>query len=103
MYTFIGRDKELCTLQTAYESDRSELVVVYGRRRIGKTALLTQFCKDKAGVYFAAKRQDDAGQRQDFNETMKRLVRRFPECSRRCPIGRPVSVSWRRYQEAARR
>ena len=30
MYTFIGRDKELCTLQTAYESDRSELVVVYG-------------------------------------------------------------------------
>ena len=72
MYTFIGRDKELCTLQTAYESDRSELVVVYGRRRIGKTALLTQFCKDKAGVYFAAKRQDDAGQRQDFNETMKR-------------------------------
>ena len=28
MYTFIGRDKELCTLQTAYESDRSELVVV---------------------------------------------------------------------------
>ena len=72
MYTFIGRDKELRTLQTAYESDRSELVVVYGRRRIGKTALMTQFCKDKAGVYFAAKRQDDAGQRQDFNETMKR-------------------------------
>lgn len=71
MYTFIGRDKELRTLQTAYESDRSELVVVYGRRRIGKTALMTQFCKDKAGVYFAAKRQDDAGQRQDFNETMK--------------------------------
>ena len=33
---------------------------------------MTQFCKDKAGVYFAAKRQDDAGQRQDFNETMKR-------------------------------
>ena len=33
---------------------------------------MTQFCKDKAGVYFAAKQQDDAGQRQDFNETMKR-------------------------------
>ena len=98
MYTFIGRDKELRTLQTAYESDRSELVVVYGRRRIGKTALMTQFCKDKAGVYFAAKRQDDAGQRQDFNETMKRAG-----CSRRCPIGRLVSVSWRRYQEAVRR
>jgi hypothetical protein len=29
MYTFIGRDKELRTLQTAYESDRSELVVIY--------------------------------------------------------------------------
>ena len=85
MYTFIGRDKELRTLQTAYESDRSELVVVYGRRRIGKTALMTQFCKDKTGVYFAAKRQDDAGQRQDFNETMKRAG--FPDARDAAQLG----------------
>ncbi|MBR6458996.1 MAG: ATP-binding protein [Actinomycetaceae bacterium] len=43
---FIGRERELSTLRNKYESGVFEFVGVYGRRRVGKTALLTEFTKD---------------------------------------------------------
>lgn len=39
----VGREKECSELQRAVESNRSELVIVYGRRRIGKTYLIEEF------------------------------------------------------------
>ena len=36
----IGRKRELQLLQKAYDSEKSELVIVYGRRRVGKTFLV---------------------------------------------------------------
>jgi len=39
----IGRDSEMAELQRCLDSDRSELVIVYGRRRVGKTFLVDQF------------------------------------------------------------
>ena len=36
---FIGRERELKTLNTLYTSDRFQFAVIYGRRRVGKTAL----------------------------------------------------------------
>ena len=39
----IGRDCEMAELQRCLDSDRSELVIVYGRRRVGKTFLVDQF------------------------------------------------------------
>ena len=39
----IGRDREMAELQRCLDSDRSELVIVYGRRRVGKTYLIDQF------------------------------------------------------------
>ena len=39
----IGREKEMAELQRCLDSDRSELVIVYGRRRVGKTFLVDQF------------------------------------------------------------
>lgn len=44
---FIGREKELKRLNTMYKSDRLEVAIVYGRRRMGKTTLINEFCKDK--------------------------------------------------------
>ena len=38
----IGREKEIKTLQKTYHSEYSEIVVVYGRRRIGKTFLIRE-------------------------------------------------------------
>ena len=49
---FIGRDKELNALDKLYKSNKFEFVVIYGRRRVGKTALINHFIDDKKTIYF---------------------------------------------------
>lgn len=49
---FIGREQELNTLNKLYRSDRFEFAVIYGRRRVGKTALISEFTKDKDTIFF---------------------------------------------------
>ena len=49
---FIGREKELATLNGLYNSDKFEFAVIYGRRRVGKTALISHFIQDKKAIYF---------------------------------------------------
>lgn len=49
---FIGRQHELRSLNKLYASDKFEFAVIYGRRRVGKTALINHFIKDKATIYF---------------------------------------------------
>lgn len=51
---FLGRDRELGFLEELFVSGRPELFVLYGRRRVGKTELLQQFCARKRAVYFLA-------------------------------------------------
>jgi AAA+ ATPase superfamily predicted ATPase len=51
---FIDRRPELEMLEKCYGSDRAELFVLYGRRRVGKTELLAQFCSGKPHVFFVA-------------------------------------------------
>lgn len=49
---FIGRERELKSLEQLYASGKFEFAVLYGRRRVGKTALLTQFIQAKKAIYF---------------------------------------------------
>ena len=49
---FIGRNTELKTLDKLYRSNKFELAVIYGRRRVGKTALINEFSKDKDTIFF---------------------------------------------------
>lgn len=49
---FIGRESELAALGRLYGSDKFEFAVIYGRRRVGKTALINQFIGDKKAIYF---------------------------------------------------
>ena len=49
---FIGRDQELATLNRLYDSQRFEFAVIYGRRRVGKTALISHFIEGKKAIYF---------------------------------------------------
>ena len=51
---FYCRDKELHDLNKRYKKDEFECIVVYGRRRVGKTALINEFCKGKPTVFFSA-------------------------------------------------
>ncbi len=51
---FIGREKELRDLNRLYERNSFQLYVLYGRRRIGKTTLLKEFCRDKKAIFYSA-------------------------------------------------
>jgi uncharacterized protein len=51
MATIIGRLFEQNELQSYYQSDSSEFVAIYGRRRIGKTYLVREFFKDNFDFY----------------------------------------------------
>ena len=50
---FIGRQRELESLEREYQKD-SSFVVIYGRRRVGKTTLIKEFIKSKLAFYFLA-------------------------------------------------
>ena len=54
MARFIGREEELTVLEKAYQKEGFQMAVVYGRRRVGKTTLLREFCKNKRCVYYTA-------------------------------------------------
>jgi hypothetical protein len=64
--TFHDREKELDALASAFESPGSDLYVVYGRRRVGKTELLKEFCADRPHVYFLAAQEAEHRQREKF-------------------------------------
>lgn len=51
---FIGRRKELQKLNEMYASDNFEFMVIYGRRRVGKSTLIKQFCEHKNFIYYVA-------------------------------------------------
>lgn len=54
MRPFYCREDELRKLNKRYADDRFECIVIYGRRRVGKTALINEFCKDKPTIFFSA-------------------------------------------------
>jgi len=67
---FIDREAELTLLQQAWSSPRAELIVVYGRRRVGKTALLRAVCADRPHMFWVASLNSDAILRQSFTDAL---------------------------------
>lgn len=51
---FVDREDELRLLEETYKQNKSSLIILYGRRRIGKTELVKQFIKEKSHIYFLA-------------------------------------------------
>lgn len=62
---FIGRKRELALLESEYRRDRA-FVVVYGRRRVGKTKLIQRFIEGKNALYFLASRESEELNRRRF-------------------------------------
>ncbi len=56
---FIGREKELAELNDLYIQDKFQLFVLYGRRRVGKTTLLNEFCKGKDTIFYSAEQSNN--------------------------------------------
>jgi AAA+ ATPase superfamily predicted ATPase len=54
---FIDRKIENDYLESIYRKSGKQLVVIYGRRRVGKTELINHFCKNKETIYFLADRR----------------------------------------------
>lgn len=54
MMKFVGRDREIKKLHTLYQDEGFQFVVIYGRRRVGKTMLINEFLKGKRSAYYMA-------------------------------------------------
>lgn len=66
---FINRESELNHLEEEYSKDASRFVVLYGRRRIGKTALIEEFGKNKKDfIYYLADQQTETQQIESFKQ-----------------------------------
>lgn len=82
MEKFVDRKEEMMTLQSEYERPGSSLVILYGRRRVGKTALISEFIKGKNALFFLASEESEAQNRTAFKEkaadfTGNELLRQF--------------------------
>lgn len=71
---FYGRKREIETLNFLYESGKFEFAVVYGRRRVGKTMLLSEFCEGKKVIFFTGIEASEA-------ENLSQLSQAVLECS----------------------
>ncbi|HEX6748212.1 MAG TPA: ATP-binding protein [Longimicrobium sp.] len=57
---FVGRERELAALGAEFDSAKPSLVVIFGRRRVGKSTLLQKALEGRRHVYFQATRVTDA-------------------------------------------
>lgn len=64
---FIGREKELDYLQEKYQSKRGELLIIYGRRRTGKTSILK---KSQPDTYFLLTQEDSRTNLDSFKQVL---------------------------------
>jgi len=71
---FINREDEIEFLNRHYASKGAEFIVVYGRRRVGKTELLHQFSKGKSHIYFCADMSSKEDQLRSFSEKVFRFA-----------------------------
>lgn len=71
---FINREHELTSLNDEYKSKGSSFTVIYGRRRIGKTALIREFIKDKPALYYFATESNPTEQLAQFTIQMTTML-----------------------------
>ncbi|MCL2865478.1 MAG: ATP-binding protein [Lachnospiraceae bacterium] len=71
---FIGREEELKILERRYNSDRFECLIIYGRRRVGKTTLVSEFCKNKKSIFFSAREESKKASLDTFSGVMNTFL-----------------------------
>ncbi|MCY3740855.1 MAG: ATP-binding protein [Candidatus Poribacteria bacterium] len=71
---FINRHQELSALERMFQSEIAEFFVLYGRRRVGKTELLLQFCKEKRSIYFLASQLKERDHLRQLTEIARHAI-----------------------------
>ena len=74
MKKFIDREDELATLENEYRREGSALVILYGRRRVGKTTLISEFIKDKNALFFLASEESETQNQLAFKERAAEFI-----------------------------
>lgn len=74
MEKFIDRETEMATLQNEYTRSGSSLVILYGRRRVGKTTLIAEFIKNKKALFFLASEESEIQNRNAFKEKAAEFI-----------------------------
>ena len=69
---FVGRAREIKFFEDRYKAREGQLIVLYGRRRVGKTELLYKFCEGKPHVFYSCRELADSSQIEAFTERMSR-------------------------------
>ena len=67
---FIDRKEELAFLEEKWREPKPQLVILWGKRRVGKTELVKQFIEDKPHVYFLAESTNDREQLLRFSQAL---------------------------------
>jgi uncharacterized protein len=67
---FVNREKELESLNSKWKDKTAQLVIIYGKRRVGKTELSIRFAKDKPHIYFLCERTAPLIQLRKFGEVV---------------------------------
>jgi len=73
---FINREDELAVLNGEYNRKGSAFTVIYGRRRVGKTTLITEYIKDKPAVFFYATEANIDNQLRLFTDLIIEFIKK---------------------------
>ena len=75
---FVDRKKEFERLQKSLRREKPQFIVVYGRRRIGKSTLIKKVMDFSRGdIYFLADKTSEPSQRQLFSATIDMTIEGF--------------------------
>jgi uncharacterized protein len=74
MVRFFNREGELSILDDLYGSSTSSLVVLYGRRRVGKTELAREFIRNKKSVYLFVETKSEELLQRNLEDSMERVL-----------------------------
>lgn len=74
MTEFIDRQEEMAALEAEYRRKEAAFVVLYGRRRVGKSELLKEFIRNKRALYYLATEESEVENRESFQTVAAEML-----------------------------